>query len=99
MLEEAKKIRVRKAEGQYEGNADLEHKSKWVKKVDRLEEKYKDVPKIAFHTLDDEGNIKFMQLKRDRVWTTVGWSVIGNIAGVGVVRYMERNSDKYRSLR
>ena len=100
MLEEAKKIRIRKAEGKYEyDNPDLEHKSKWAKKVERLEEKYKDIPKIAFHELDDEGNLKFMQIKRDRVWTTLGWSAIGNICGVGVVRYMESNSHKYNSLR
>jgi hypothetical protein len=61
MLEEAKNIRVRKAEGKYEfDNPDLEHKSKWGKKLDKLEDKYKDMPKIAFHTLDDEGNLKFM---------------------------------------
>ena len=47
-----------------------------------MEEKYKDKPKIAFHTLTDEGNIKFMQIKRDKIWTTLGWSFIGNFAGV-----------------
>jgi len=99
MLEEAKNIRIRRAEGKYEfDNPDLEHKNKWAKKMDKLEDKYKDMPKIAFHKLDDEGNLKFMQIKRDKVWTTLGWSVIGNIAGVGVVRYIEKNSDKYNSL-
>lgn len=57
------------------------------------------MPKIAFHTLDDEGNLKFMQIKRDKVWTTLSWSLIGNIAGVGFVRYIEKNSDKYNSLK
>jgi len=100
MLEEAKRIRVRKAEGQYmNDNPDLEHKSKWGKKLDSLEEKYKDVPKIAFHTLDDEGNLQLMQCKRDRILRTVGWSLIGNIGGVGVVRYIEKNSDRYRTLK
>ena len=102
MLEEAKNIRIRKSDGIYQyDNPDLEHKNTWVKKCDKLEEKYdaKEMPKIAFHTLDDEGNLKFMQIKRDKVWTTLGWSAIGNIAGVGVVRYIEKNSDKYNSLR
>jgi len=99
MLEEAKRIRVRKADGVYEFNKDLEHKSSWGKKLDNLEKKYKDMPKIAFHSLDDTGNLKHMQLKRDRVWNTLGWSLIGNIAGVVVVRYIESNSDKYKTLR
>jgi hypothetical protein len=100
MLEEARNIRIRKSDGHYlYDNPDLEHKSKWTKKVEKLEDKYKDIPKIAFHELDDEGNLKFMQIKRDKVWTTLGWSMIGNICGVGVVRYIEKNSDKYNSLR
>lgn len=102
MLEEAKNIRIRKSDGIYNyDNPALEHKSSWVKKNEQLEDKYdgKDMPKIAFHTLDDEGNLKFMQLKRDKVWTTLGWSVIGNIGGIGVVRYMEKNSEKYNTLR
>jgi len=99
MLEEAKKIRVRKIEGQYKGdNPHIEHKSSWGKKLDNLEEKYKDQPKIAFHTLDDEGNLKFMQIKRDKVWTTLGWSCIGNIAGIGVVKFLDKNSDRYKTL-
>ena len=100
MLEEARNIRIRKAEGKYENdNPYLEHQSKWQKKVDNLEEKYRDIPKIAFHELDDTGNLKFMQIKRDKVWTTLGWSFIGNICGLGVVRYLEKNSDKYTALR
>ena len=60
-MEEAKNIKIRKIEGEYKyDNPDLEHKTKWGKKFDTLEEKYKDKPKIAFHTLDDEGNLKFM---------------------------------------
>jgi hypothetical protein len=39
-----------------------------------------------------------MQIKRDKVWTTLGWSLIGNVAGIGVVRYLEKNSDKYKTL-
>jgi len=99
MLEEAKKIRIKKSEGKYEYNPDLEHKSKFSKKVDVLEEKYKDMPKIVFHTLDDEGNLKFMQIKRDKIWTTLGWSFIGNIMGVCVVRYIEKNNDKWNSFK
>lgn len=41
----------------------------------------------------------FMQAKRDKVWTTIGWSLIGNIAGVAVVNYIEANNDSWRSLR
>ena len=33
------------------------------------------------------------------VWTTVGWSIIGNFAGISVVRYIEKNNDKYKNLR
>ena len=40
-----------------------------------------------------------MQAKRDRVWNTLGWSVIGNVFGVGVVGYIEKSSDKYNNLR
>ena len=57
------------------------------------------MPKIVFHELDDEGNLKFMQIKRDKVWATLGWSAIGNVAGVGVVRYLEKNNDKFKSLK
>ena len=54
MLEEAKNIRVRSSEGKYDfKNPDLEHKNTWRIKLENLEEKYKDMPKIAFHTLDD----------------------------------------------
>jgi hypothetical protein len=60
MLEEAKRIRVRRPDGVYEYNKDIEHKSGWAKKLDNLEEKYKDMPKIAFHSLDDAGNLKHM---------------------------------------
>ena len=39
-----------------------------------------------------------MQIKRDKVWTTLGWSCIGNIAGVGVVKYLDSNTDRYKTL-
>lgn len=43
MLEEAKNIRVRKTSGEYKfDNPDLEHKSKWGKKLENLEDKYGD---------------------------------------------------------
>jgi hypothetical protein len=61
MREEALKIKVRQAEGPYTfDNPHLEHKTKRQKKLEDLEAKYKDKPKIAFHTLTDEGNLKFM---------------------------------------
>ena len=50
-----------------------------------MEDKYKDKPKIAFHELNEEGNKLFMQAKRDRVWSTLGWSLIGNLAAISVV--------------
>ena len=40
-----------------------------------------------------------MQAKRDKVWTTVGWSLAGNVAGIGAATYLHKNSTKYRSLR
>ena len=40
---------------------------------------------IAFLELSEEGNKLFMQAKRDRVWTTLGWSLIGNIAAISMV--------------
>jgi hypothetical protein len=61
MLEEAKKIKVRHEKGPYTfDNPHLEHKTKRQKKLEELEEKYKDRPKIAFHSLTDEGTIKYM---------------------------------------
>ena len=55
--------------------------------MEALEEKYKGKPRIAFHKLDDEGERKFIQLKRDRVWTTVGWSFMGNFVGLLAVSW------------
>lgn len=73
-------------EGEYKfDNPDLEYKTKRQKKTKMLEEKYKDKPKIAFHKLTDEGNLLFMQAKRDKVTTTIGWSIIGNFAGLAAV--------------
>ena len=40
-----------------------------------------------------------MQAQRDKIWTTLGWSLAGNVAGVGVATYLHNNSDKYRSLK
>ena len=86
MREEAQKIKIRQIEGPYNfDNPHLEHKTKRQQKLEVLEEKYKGKPKIAFHTLTDEGNIKYMQAKRDFIWTTLGWSFVGNIAGIFVV--------------
>jgi len=61
LKEEASKIKVRQSEGPYNfDNPHLEHKTKRQKKLEELEKKYKDKPKIAFHTLTDEGNLKYM---------------------------------------
>jgi hypothetical protein len=71
MLEEAKRIRVRKPDGKYKfDNKHLEFRNEWEEKNDELEKKYKDnnMPKIAFHTLDKEGEIKFIQAKKDKIW-------------------------------
>ena len=40
-----------------------------------------------------------MQVQRDMVWTTIGWSFIGNIFGVAVVQYIERSSNRWKNLR
>lgn len=40
-----------------------------------------------------------MQMKRDKLFTTLGWSVVGNVFGVLTVRYIEKKSDKYLALR
>lgn len=40
-----------------------------------------------------------MQAKRDKVWTTLGWSLIGNIAGIATVQYIENSNDRWKSLR
>ena len=100
LREEARLIKVRENEGEYMfDNPDLEHKTKRLTKQANLEEKYKDKPKIAFHQLDDEGNKLFMQAKRDQVLTTIGWSLIGNVAGVAVVQYIETKNTKWLALR
>ena len=100
MLDEAKKIKVRQAEGPYTfDNPHLEHKTKRQKKLEELEIKYKDKPKIAFHSLSDEGTIKYMQAKRDFVWTILGWSFIGNFGGVMMVQYIEKSSGRWKNLR
>lgn len=100
MLEEAKKIKVRHVEGPYTfDNPHLEHKTKRQKKLEELEVKYKDKPKIAFHSLTDEGTLKYMQAKRDFVWTILGWSFIGNFGGVMMVQYIEKSSGRWKNLR
>ncbi|CDW85469.1 UNKNOWN [Stylonychia lemnae] len=100
LREEAQKIKIRQVEGPYNfDNPHLEHKTKRQKKLEELENKYKDKPKIAFHTLTDEGNLKFMQIKRDMIWTTLGWSFIGNFAGILMVQYIEKSSDRWKTLK
>ena len=79
-------------DGDYQfDNPQLEYKSKRDKKLVEFEQKYKDKPKIQFHQLTEEGDKEFMQAKRDRVWTTIGWSAIGNAVGIAVVRYFDAN--------
>ena len=86
LREEAAQLKIREIQGEYKfDNPDLEKKSKRLTKQSELEEKYKDRPKISFHQLNDEGNKLFMQAKRDKVLTTIGWSMVGNVAGIGVV--------------
>jgi len=33
------------------------------------------------------------------IWTTVGWSFIGNFAGIILVQYIENSSDRWKNLR
>jgi hypothetical protein len=33
------------------------------------------------------------------IWTTLGWSFIGNFAGIGVVQYIENSSSRWKSLK
>jgi hypothetical protein len=40
-----------------------------------------------------------MQIKRDMIWTTLGWSFLGNFGGVLVVQYLENSSDRWKSLK
>ena len=40
-----------------------------------------------------------MQAKRDKVMTTIGYSILGNFAGIGAVKYIETSNDKWKSLR
>ena len=59
--QEQAKMKIRQAEGEYKfDNEHLEHKTKRNKKLELLEDKYKDKPKIAFHELSEEGNKLFM---------------------------------------
>ena len=77
----------------------MEHKTKRQKKVEELEAKYRNKPKIAFHTLSDEGNLKYMQIKRDYVWTILGWSFIGNFGGILVVQYLENSNKRMKAMK
>ncbi len=64
LREHAKTIKIRGMEGQYHGdNEQLEKKNKWKKREEDLNEKYKDKPRIAFHTLTEDGNRRLMALK------------------------------------
>ena len=40
-----------------------------------------------------------MQAKRDKVWTTIGYSLIGNVAAIGVIRYIESQGERWKVLR
>ena len=70
--EQAKKIKIRGLEDEDFDEANLEYRNRRQRKTAMLEEKYKNKPKIAFHTLSkdvdfigiaEEGNRKLMQLK------------------------------------
>ena len=83
-------MKIREDSGEYQfDNPDLEHKTKRNTKLAECEEKYKDKPKIAFHELSEDGNKLFMQAKRDRVWTNLGWSLVGNVVAISVVQYYD----------
>ena len=101
ILEEQSRMKIHKAEGEYQfDNPQLEHKTKRQKKLSEMEDKYKDKPKIAFHELSEEGNKLFMQAKRDRVWTTLGWSLVGNAFAMSAVRFFdERPLKRYQGPR
>jgi hypothetical protein len=40
-----------------------------------------------------------MQAKRDFIWTTIGWSFIGNIFGILMVKYLETTSQRWKNLK
>ena len=100
MREEARLLKIREVQGEYKfDNPDLEYLTKRQTKVAVLEEKYKNKPKIAFHSLTDEGNKLFMQAKRDKVWTIIGWSIVGNVPAIGVVSFIEHQNTSWLALR
>jgi len=70
-------------------NPHIEHRSKRELKLEALELKYNHRPAIIIHTLSDDGNKKLIQMKRDRILTTLGWSFIGNFGGVLAVGYLD----------
>lgn len=39
-----------------------------------------------------------MQVKRDMIWTTIGWSFIGNFAGVVIVSYIDKGGDRFNTI-
>ena len=73
----------------------LKNKTKRQEKLSKLEEKYKGKAKIVFHTLSntkiyyifnyigEEGNQQLLQLKKDWLYTIIGWSMVGNVGGIG----------------
>ena len=93
-------MKVKESDGEYKfDNPGLEYKTKRQTKIAVLEDKYKDKPKIAFHQLSDEGNKLFMQAKRDKIWTTIGYSFMGNIAAIGIVQYIETQGERKKVTR
>lgn len=78
--EETQKIKIRNvtSDEKYEfDNPDIEFKTKRLLKLERIEEKYKDKPKVIFHKLDPEGEIKLKQFSRDKYLTIVQNSFFG----------------------
>ena len=103
-MEESKRIKIHTSSAdlpdeEFLDKIDLDKKSKRLKKLDKLEEKYKDKPKVAFHQLDDEGNFKLTQMRKDRIWTTLGWSLIGTGVGIMGVSYFELTSERFKTAR
>ena len=63
-------------------NKYLEKESKKQRKIRELSAEYGETAwKMRFHELDEEGQRVYGQLKRDRVLTTTGWSILGSLVG------------------
>lgn len=79
-------------------NEHLEYKSKREQKLQKLEEKYNHRPVIILHNLNEEGQKKLIQMKRDKILTTLGWSFIGNVAAILLVQFVD-GTDRYKNMK